>query len=214
MGTVKERDRELPGRKAPPGPVSFEEYLEWLDEDTWAEWVNGEVVMLSPASTRHQLIKGFLSITIGIYVEHHDLGTVLDAPFPMKLGDVRRGREPDILFIAKEHLDRLKDTYLDGPADLVVEIVSPESRLRDRGEKFAEYEAGGVREYWLIDPDERRADFYVLGEDGRYERRLPPEGLYRSEVLKGFWLKEEWLWQDPLPPVLEVLKELGVLEGA
>jgi len=93
----------------------------------------------------------------------------------------------------------------------VVEIASPESRLRDRGEKFAEYEAGGVREYWVIDPDERRADFYVLGEDDRYERRRPQEGVYRSEVVRGFWLREEWLWREPLPPVLEVLQELGVL---
>lgn len=209
MGTVKER--ELPARKAPPGPVSFEQYLEWLDEDTWAEWVDGEVIMLSPASARHQDLGGFLLNILRIYVEAKDLGKVLSAPFPMKLGEVRRGREPDILFIAKEHLDRLKDTYLDGPADLVVEIASPESRLRDRGEKFAEYEAGGVREYWLIDPDEQRADFYVLGEDGRYERRRPEGGIYRSEVLKGFWLREEWLWREPLPPTLEVLKELGVI---
>jgi len=209
VGTVKERG--LPGRKVPPGPVSFEEYLEWLDEDTWAEWVDGKVVMLSPANAQHQDLGGFLLNILRVYAEAKDLGKVLSAPFPMKLSEVLRGREPDIVFVAKEHLDRLKDTYLDGPANLVVEIVSPESRLRDRGEKFAEYEAGGVREYWLIDPDERRADFYVLGEDGRYERRRSREGLYPSEVLPGFRLKEAWLWQDPLPPVLEVLQELGVL---
>ncbi len=208
MKVAREAEAE---RKAPPGPMSFEEYLEWLDEDTWAEWVDGEVVMLSPANTRHQLIKGFLANILSIYAQQRDLGVVLDAPFPMKLEATRRGREPDLLFITKEHLDRLKETYLDGPADLVVEIVSPESRLRDRGEKFAEYEAGGVKEYWLIDPDEQRADFYVLGEDGRYERRKPPEGIYRSEVVEGFRLKEAWLFGEPLPPVLEVLKELRVL---
>jgi Uma2 family endonuclease len=94
----------------------------------------------------------------------------------------------------------------------VVEIVSPESRLRDRGEKFAEYELGGVREYWLLDPVERRADFYVLGEDGRYERRVAdPQGIYRSTVLKGFRLKVEWLFQEPLPQVLGVLRELELI---
>lgn len=55
-------------------------------------------------------------------------------------------------FVASEHLDRLKETYLDGPADLVVGIVSPDSVGRDRGEKFYEYAQGGVPEYWLIDP--------------------------------------------------------------
>ncbi len=116
-----------------------------------------------------------------------------------------------MLFVAQEHLGRLKDTYLDGPADLVVEVVSRESRMRDRGEKLAEYEMGGVREYWIIDPDKRQADVYVLGEDGRYERRKLEQGVYHSTVVAGFWIKEEWLWSDPPPKTLSVLKELGVV---
>jgi Uma2 family endonuclease len=129
----------------------------------------------------------------------------------MKTGPDLPGREPDILFISQEHLDRLKETYLEGPADLVVEIVSPESRLRDRGEKYAEYEMGGVREYWLIDLEERQADFYELDGRGRYRRLEPEAGIYRSQVLSGFWLKVEWLWRDPLPPVLGVLRELKLI---
>ncbi|MCL6500273.1 MAG: Uma2 family endonuclease, partial [Firmicutes bacterium] len=107
---------------------------------------------------------------------------------------------------------RLRDRYLDGPADLVVEVGSSESRLRDRGEKLAEYEAGGVREYWILDPDWQRADFFVLGPDGRYDRRRPgPDGVYRSEVIGGLWLRVEELWRDPLPPVLQVLRDLGLV---
>lgn len=83
---------------------------------------------------------------------------------------MKQGREPDLLFVAQEHLDRLQETYLDGPANLVVEVVSPESLARDRGAKFVEYEAGGVPEYWLLDPLRRWAEFYCLGEDGRYRR--------------------------------------------
>ncbi|MFQ5793902.1 MAG: Uma2 family endonuclease [Candidatus Bipolaricaulia bacterium] len=57
----------------------------------------------------------------------------------------------------------------DGPLGrFFIEIISPESRLRDRGEKFAEYEMGGVQEYWLLDPEEKRVDFYML-RDGRYD---------------------------------------------
>lgn len=196
-----------------PSKLSFEGFLEWLDEDTWAEWVDGEVIMLSPASERHQDIRGFLEAILTIYAQERGLGRVLGAPFLMRLSEeMRRGREPDLLFVAKENLGRLKRTYLDGPADLVVEIVSPESRLRDRGEKFAEYEMGGVKEYWLIDPEERRADFYVLGADGRYMRRLPDaQGIFRSEVIGGLWMRTDWLWQEPLPPVLEMLRELKLI---
>ncbi|MEW6301048.1 MAG: Uma2 family endonuclease, partial [Thermodesulfobacteriota bacterium] len=69
-----------------------------------------------------------------------------------------------------------------------------------------------VREYWIIDPEEQRADFFVLAEDGRYERkRADAEGVYRSAVVPGFWLREAWLWQDPPPKALTVLHELGVV---
>ena len=198
---------ELPARK-----LTYEEFLTWCDEDTWAEWVDGEVVVLSPASARHQQLVDFLVQTLGVYVQAKGLGLLLSAPFQMKTGPDLPGREPDLLFVARENLGRLKDRYLEGPADLVVEVVSPESRLRDRGEKFAEYEAGGVREYWLVDPEARQADFYVLGPDNRYDRRrADAAGIYRSQVVEGLWVRPEWLWQDPLPPVLAVLRELGLL---
>lgn len=168
--------------------------------------------MASPASYRHQVVADFLLTVLNVYVEQRGLGRVLSAPFQMKTGPDLSGCEPDVLFIAQENLDRLKNTYLDGPADLVVEVVSPESRLRDRGEKLAEYEMGGVREYWIIDPAEQRVDFYVLAAGGRYERqRADAQGVYHSQVVEGFWLKEGWLWQEPLPKVLSVLHELGVV---
>jgi Uma2 family endonuclease len=191
--------------------MTYEEFLAWCDEDTRAEWVKGEVIMVSPASRRHQALSDWLGAILGIYVREQELGEVITAPFQMKIGPHLPGREPDILFVAHDHIDRLKETFLDGPADLVVEIVSPESRLRDRGEKFAEYEMGEVQEYWLLDPDEQRADFYVLGTDGRYERRAADaQGIYRSAVVTGFWLRVAWLWQEPLPRVLAVLGELGI----
>lgn len=121
------------------------------------------------------------------------------------------GWEPDLLFIAKEHLDRLTEAYLDGPADLVVGIVSPESGPRDRGEKYYEYEAAGVREYWLIDPDRQQAEFYRLNQEKKRYELIPPEGVYRSQVVPGFWLKVSWLWQRPLPRVLDVLRELKLI---
>jgi Uma2 family endonuclease len=193
--------------KPPKERMSLDEFLAWLDEDVWAEWEDGEVIVLSPASYQHQDIFGFLYALIRFFVELYDLGIVLAAPFAMRLPKSQRVREPDLLVVLKEHLDRLRETYLDGAADLVVEIVSEESWLRDRGAKFAEYELDGVREYWLIDPINKRADFFVLGDDGRFQRRTPDaKGIYRSVVLKGFKLKVDWLWQEPLPKVSEALR--------
>ncbi|OGO42229.1 MAG: hypothetical protein A2Z04_05645, partial [Chloroflexi bacterium RBG_16_57_9] len=199
---------ELPLRVLPKEKMTFEEFLAWCDEDTWAEWVDGEVIMVSPASKQHQFIGGFLEKVLGIYVETHALGTVLRAPFVMRLTEISRGREPDLLFVQRKREHLLRETYLDGAADLVVEIVSPESIGRDRGDKFVEYESAGVPEYWLIDPDRQRAEFYELAGDGRYRLAvIDNEGVYHSKILPGFWLRVEWLWQTPLPPALTVLRE-------
>ncbi len=193
---------ELPA----PEQMSYEEFLDWADEDTLAEWVNGEVLMASPAGRRHQLITGFLSRVLGLFVEQNRVGLVLDAPFQMKL---ENGREPDILFIAKANLHRLRPTFLDGPADLVVEVISPESAGRDRGDKFYEYARGGVPEYWLIDPHGQWVEFYRL-HGSRYEPTFAGDaGVYHAATVPGFWLKVEWLWQELLTDVDDVLLEIG-----
>jgi Uma2 family endonuclease len=195
-----------------PPRMTYEEFLTWAGEDTLAEWIAllgeevGEVMMYSPASKRHQSIVDFLVGIMRIFVEQRDLGVVLSAPFQMKL---EHGREPDLLFVTREHLGRLKETHLDGPADLVVEIVSPESEGRDRGEKFYEYARGRVPEYWLIDPQIKWADFYQL-QGERYRTVFSgEEGEYHALVLPDFWLRVEWLWQEPLPNPLRALSEIA-----
>ena len=188
--------------------MTYEEFLAWADEDTLAEWVDGEVVMSSPASSRHQEIVGFLSTVIGMFVRQRELGVAMLAPFQMKLLD--SGREPDLIFVAARHVDRLRNTYLDGPADLAIEVLSPESVSRDRGEKFYEYARGGVPEYWLIDPLRKWAEFYRLGALGLYEPIFSGrEGIFHSEAVPGFWLRVEWLWQEPLPSSLRILGEIA-----
>ncbi|MBX6379041.1 MAG: Uma2 family endonuclease [Clostridia bacterium] len=197
-------------RPLPAGRVSYQEYLNWLTEDTWAEWVEGEVRVLSPASRRHQEVVGFLAALLRLYLDRTGLGVVLTVPFVMHTAAELPAREPDLFFVAQEHMDRLKKASLEGPADLVVEVVSPDSRLRDRGEKFAEYEMGGVREYWLIDPEAERADFYVLASDGRYRRVEPDaDGVYGSTVLPGFRVRVQWFWQVPPPSLWDVAAELA-----
>lgn len=194
---------------APHAKMTWEEFLAWCDEDTWAEWVDGEVQMVSPASDKHQDIAVFLTALLRLYVRRKRLGWVRSAPFLMRLSNVPRGREPDILFVRQEHVNRVKSAFLDGPADLVVEIISPESIGRDRGDKFIEYEQGGVPEYWLLDYTRRRAEFYVRDPSGMYQVADPDDdGIYRSQVVDGFWIRVEWLWQDPLPMEEDVLREI------
>ena len=211
MKAVSSKLNSLNEMVEPKEKISYEDFLVQYDGKQ-AEWVNGEIIMVPPASERHQSTIIFLVKLLDTYVESRDLGRVLVAPFQMKLGSDLPGREPDLLYVSSSHLDRLKDTYLDGPADMAVEIISRESINRDRGEKFVEYEAAGVLEYWLIDPIRQQAEFYRRGADNLYHPVLPDDdGIYHSEVVEGFWLRVSWLWQKPLPPVLEIWRELNLI---
>jgi len=154
-----------------------------------------------------------------LYVRYRDLGEVLGSSLHMRVRAGRSSREPDLFFVAHRHRDRVLDTRLEGPADLVVELVSDDSVAQDREAKFAEYAVVGVPEYWIHDPrpGQRRSDFYRLTADGRYGPIEPDaEGRVHSAVLPGFWLRPDWLRQDPLPDPLACLAEIApdILGGA
>ncbi|MBA4180364.1 MAG: hypothetical protein C0506_07240 [Anaerolinea sp.] len=191
------------------GPMSFEEYLQWEYEGGLTEWVDGEVFVYMTASNRHQKILDFLYRLIGNWAELTGAGEVRSAPYPMQARAGGSGREPDIVFVRREHLDRFGDQHLIGPPDLAVEIVSPDSVARDRVTKLREYAQAGIPEYWIVDAraGQNRADFHTLSADGSYVAVDLAEGVFRSTVLEGFWLRPEWLW-EPEPKPMAALREI------
>src|SRR5260370_21041308 len=88
-----------------PLRMTFEEFLEWTDEHTFAERVDGEVIVMSPVSVTHQDIADFLAALLRLFSEAKGLGRVLTAPFLMKFDIRPSGPEPDIVFLAGEHAD-------------------------------------------------------------------------------------------------------------
>jgi Uma2 family endonuclease len=194
-----------------PHSMTEEEFVAWCDEDIKAEWVDGEVIVHSPASARHVRLAKFLLQVLDRVVTHHDLGEVLGPELQIRLAALRRRRVPDILFVSKERLGIIQPNHVEGAPDLIIEIVSPDSLARDWREKYLEYEAAGVREYWVIEPMAERVEAYAQGEDNRYTRIEETDDTIRSMVLAGFYLKTTWLWQEPLPKVVEALRELKVI---
>lgn len=191
--------------------MSYEEFLRWEEAPKHTEWVDGKVYLMSPVTNLHAEVVMFLSSVINVFIHKHRLGRVYAEPFQMKTGPDLPGRAPDLFFLKAANVSRVKRLHYDGPADLVIEVISPDSRAVDRGKKFYEYEEGGVPEFWLIDPQRKEAQFFLLGGDKMYHAAsLGEGGIYRSKALNGFWLKVAWLWEHPLPDVTVVLKELGV----
>lgn len=189
--------------------LSFEEFLEAYD-GVHAEWVGGSVVVMSPVLDRNQDIADWLTALFRVFVEEERIGVVRSAPAAMRIRD--SAREPDLMFIAAAHLGRIRATHIEGAPDLAVEIIRPDSRRRDRADKFYEYEQAGIREYWMIEPGREQAEIYRLNERGVYEPvpAVNPPRL-TSEVIPGLWIDPAWLWAEPLPPVKVVLREWGLI---
>lgn len=186
--------------------LSFAEFLTRFD-GRHAEWIMGNVLVHMSSNRNHQEIFQFLISFFNLYLGLKPIGRLLVAAFTMYLGDEVPAREPDLMIVLNPNLDRIKPTYLDGPADIAIEIVSPESIARDYGVKFQEYEQAGVREYWLFDPIRQQADIYVLGEDKLYHRaKLDEQGRMVSTLLPGFAMDATILWRDRLPIGAELIQ--------
>ena len=179
--------------------VSLEDYMEHYAAD-YCEWVEGVVIKMA-GSLKHNNLCDYLRVLLAAYFEMRPIGRVISQPFVMRLSAFpQRRREPDLMIVLEANLDKIAETYLDGAADICIEVVSEESVKRDHGDKFHEYEQGGVPEYWILDPLRSEPRFYRLDENGRYIRQSEDEaGNYRTPALPGFVLHVPTLWQDILP---------------
>jgi Uma2 family endonuclease len=123
-----------------------------LNTNHLVEFSNGVVEFLPMPTMYHQLIALALYRLLESFVSANTLGTVLAAPFKIRLWE-GKFREPDVLFMTKEHAARMGEQYWNG-ADLVMEVVSDgdEDRRRDLKEKREEYARAAVPEYWIVDP--------------------------------------------------------------
>lgn len=180
--------------------VSLEDYLEHYAAEH-CEWLEGVVIRVSPAELKHNSLIYYLCQLLMAYFELRPIGRVIGQPFVMRLAAFpNRRREPDLLVVLKTNPHELKNTYMDGPADLCIEVVSEDSVDRDHGEKFKEYERGGVPEYWIIDPLRNESRLYRLNEAGRYIRQTEDaQGNYRTPTLPELVLHIPTLWQEQLP---------------
>ena len=197
-------------RRYPDLRMSHEEFL-GLGADVHGDWIDGRVRLQERAETeRHSDVLGFVAALMRTYVGARCGGRVLTL-FQMRAAPRLPSREVDLLYLAPECRGRLRERFVDGPADLAVEVMSDESRRRDREQKLREYEAGGVRECWLIDTAREQADLYRLDVGGRYAQVAAGRyAVLRSEVIPGMRFRAEWFWADSMPAMMDVWNEWGL----
>jgi Uma2 family endonuclease len=176
---------------APPGPWpeqgdwTYEDYAR-LPNDGWRYEVIRGVLYMAPApNTKHQYAGSVLVYHLTDFVAKHQLGRVYFSPIDVILPDIASPVQPDILFIHRDRLGIIKEQTIDGPPDLVVEILSPATLIYDRRTKYETYQAAGVKEYWIIDVRQATIDVFGL-QDGLYIAR----GQYQSGDTAASYLLE------------------------
>ncbi len=162
-------------------PLTYEDLLETPDDGNRYEIIGGELIA-SPAPTpKHQRIAARLFRLIDRHVQEADAGEIFFAPLDVRF-DPHDIVEPDLLFIRRDRLGIIEEKLIEGPPDLVVEVLSPSTRGRDQVRKIALYAIAGVPEYWLADPDNVDLSIYTL-DHGQYQRQEPSGGSVRSKVI-------------------------------
>ncbi len=161
------------------------EFYETITEQQKAEFINGEVVVHSPVKFQHDATSGALFQLLRAFVAVHDLGYVGHDKIMVSL--TRNDYEPDICFFSKTQSQQFTSDQMHFPApDFVVEVLSPSTESNDRGVKFEDYAAHGVQEYWLVDPECRRVEQYIL-QEGSYVLQIKSDsGMVKSMAIPGF----------------------------
>jgi Uma2 family endonuclease len=179
-----------------------------IEDGQKADLLHGVIYMASPDNTDANDLTAWLSTILRAFAEEKGLGKVYLLRVAYRLGK-KYGPEPDIGFVPKKLEARRRRGYIAGPPALAIEVVSPDSVARDYLQKRAIYEKAGVREYWILDPDQQRATFLVL-RNKRYVEVVPVAHLIRSTVLPGLVLDVRWLLGRTRPSPYQVLQ--GLLE--
>lgn len=140
---------------------TYEDYLQIPDDGQRYEIIWGELHVVPSPIPAHQRIAISLASLLLAHVRSNRLGEVYAAPLDVVLA-VHNVVQPDVLFIAQEHLSIVTATNVTGAPDLVVEVLSPGTAARDRSTKRDAYAAAGVPHYWLVDPRSRSLEAYEL----------------------------------------------------
>lgn len=166
-----------------------ETFYDWVDSSMKAEFINGEIVVHSPALHIHTVIRTNLSRLADYYATQKDLGIVCDEKAMVHFS--RNSYEPDICFWGKDKAANIKDdTSIYPVPDWIVEVLSKSTKKRDRSIKFQDYAAHKVAEYWIIDPERSTVELYHLAspKDTIYTLlgTYTTQNKIQSLVIQGF----------------------------
>ncbi len=169
---------------------TYKDY-EQLPEGAPYQLIGGQLVLTPAPEPYHQKVSLKIASDLFRFVTENGLGEVFNAPVDVYLTDTET-YQPDIIYISKENTGIIREKKIEGPPDLVIEILSPSTAYYDMKHKKKVYERTGVKEYWLVDPMEKSVEIYENTDKGFVltERKVV-KGKVASKLLKGFSLNTE-----------------------
>ena len=177
--------------------LTYDDLVRMPDDGLRHEIVDGVHFVTPSPGYRHQILVSRLVVAIGNYLAQHPIGEVVAAPLDVVFTE-RDVVEPDVLFIANDQRAIVTEPNLQGAPALVVEVLSPGTRKRDLGLKKDLFDRGGVREYWILDPDANVVTVYHRSADGGFtvRERLGDSNLsLTTPLLPGFSLPLDKLFR-------------------
>ncbi|HKZ42857.1 MAG TPA: Uma2 family endonuclease [Candidatus Hodarchaeales archaeon] len=185
--------------------VTEEEFWKIADEDSNYELIDGALVIHSPASEEHEDIFRHLTAIIGFYLQETGFGRLYGSRLVMRLSPTWNP-EPDIIIIKPEKYKNVSATRLEGPADMVVEILSKATKETDLTKKLPKYLQSGVTEVWIIDPFVNRLTVYTKEQVTEYD--VPASTKITSTAFPSLPIKAEWILDRKKHPSNEIIKEM------
>ena len=178
-----------------PYRLTYQDWLRYPDGGRQYELFQGELVMVPAFAIHHQRISRNLGFQLITFLQQKGLGEVFDAPIGVKLSEYDVV-EPDLVVVLAENAHRIGEQVIEGPPDIVIEILSPESAAQDQGRKRVLYEQAGVREYWLVDPETASIEVLSL-KGGQYVC----SGIFEDkDALKSPLLKDQKIFLHAIFP--------------
>lgn len=173
---------------------TYEDYAR-LPEGAPYQLIGGELIMTPSPGRRHQNILLELAFIFKEFLGIKEMGELAIAPRDVYLAP-HETYQPDILFIARERIEISAEDKVNGAPDLVVEILSPSTAYYDLKKKYKAYEKYGVKEYWVVDPEDKSIEIFVLAE-GKFYLAVQGEGTGEVESpLLGLSVKLASIFKD------------------
>ena len=167
--------------------LTYQDYMKTPDDERY-ELVNGELIEIPAPFIIHQRISRELGVRLYTFIKENDLGEIFTAPCDVVFDD-ENVHQPDLLFISKERSRIIGEKNVEGAPDIAIEIISKSSAYTDYVVKKGLNEKFGVKEYWIVIPDEKMIEIYLLqGNKYTLFKQFNVEETLESPTLKGFKL--------------------------